>query len=523
MRAAFQKSIGYIVAGLAVAAVTAVLHSIIVDVNHTTVALSFLLVVLISASAYGIGPAILASVAGVLCFNYFFIPPVGSFTIDEPQNWVALSAFLVTAVIASKLSSAARSRQQEAERRREEVWRLYQLSRAIIITPDSETAVSSIARQVLEVFDAQFCSVFARRAGGGWQRLAIASAQTERRAFSETEPSETEPSEAEMEQAFATGEIRLAPERAGVSPPSEVLPSRIAEGHGLIYAPLKVGVRPTGVLVLAGPALERGTIEAIAGLVAIALERARFLREVSRTEALRQSDELKSALLASVSHALRTPLTSIRAAVDSLLQHDLNWDQEALGEFHLIISEEVHRLSRLVGNLLEMARIEAGELQISKEWGSVSEIFANVIERCAPSFREHEVIGTASEDLPLVKVDSRLVAEALTNIVENAAKYSPPSSRIALDARVEAGNLIISVIDEGPGIGSEEIGRIFDKFYRGPSTASRPSAGTGMGLAITRGIVEAHGGTVRAESGGEGARFTISIPVESKAVAAVGS
>jgi two-component system sensor histidine kinase KdpD len=276
-------------------------------------------------------------------------------------------------------------------------------------------------------------------------------------------------------------------------------------------------------MVLAGPSLERGTIEAIAGLVAIALERARFLREVSRTEALRQSDELKSALLASVSHGLRTPLTSIRAAVDSLLQHDLNWDKEALKEFHLIISEEVHRLSTLVGNLLEMARIEAGELQISKEWGSVSEIFANVIERCAPSFRGHEVIAAASEDLPLVKVDSRLVAEALSNVVENAAKYSPPGSRIVLSANVEAGELVISVADEGPGIATEDMGRIFDKFYRGASTANRPSAGTGMGLAITRGIVEAHGGNVRAESAGGGAKFTISIPVESKVAATVGA
>src|SRR5262252_4193997 len=173
---ASQKWIGYVLTPLGVVAVTVLFHSVITKVNNTTVALSFLLVVLISASAYGIGPAILASVAGVLCFNYFFLPPVGSFTINDPQNWVALTAFLFTAVIASKLSSAARSRQQEAENRREEVWKLYQLSRAIIITPDSETAISSIARQVLDVFNAEYCSVFTRAAGGGWQRLAIASA-----------------------------------------------------------------------------------------------------------------------------------------------------------------------------------------------------------------------------------------------------------------------------------------------------------------------------------------------------------
>jgi len=324
-----------------------------------------------------------------------------------------------------------------------------------------------------------------------------------------------------MEQVLATGEIRSVP-RARPDSAGAIRRGERFTSDSLIYAPLKVGVRPTGVLVLIAPDLERGTIEAIAGLVAIALERARFLRQVSRTEALRQSDELKSALLASVSHALRTPLTSMRAAVDNLLQHDLNWDKDALREFHLIISEEVHRLSRLVGNLLEMARIEAGELQVSRQWGSLAEIFANVIDRCAPSFRSHKVIAALRDDLPLVSVDSRLVAEALTNIVENAAKYSPAGSRIVMDARVEAGVLLISVADEGPGIAPEEIGRIFDKFYRGPSSADRPSAGTGMGLAITRGIVEAHGGKVWVERKSTGVKFTISIPVESKVAATVG-
>src|SRR5262249_22928129 len=238
--------------------------------------------------------------------------------------------------------------------------------------------------------------------------------------------------------------------------------------------------------------------------------------------ALRQSDELKSALLASVSHALRTPLTSMRAAVDSLLQHDLNWDKDALREFHLIISEEVHRLCRLVGNLLEMARIEGGELQVSRQWDSLAEIFANVIDRCAPSFRGHHVVAAVRDDLPLVSVDSRLVAEALTNIVENAAKYSPAGSRIVMDARVEAGVLLISVADEGPGVAPEEMGRIFDKFYRGASPADLPSAGTGMGLAITRGIVEAHGGKVWVERKSTGVKFTISIPVESKVAVTVG-
>src|SRR5206468_2231547 len=177
------------------------------------------------------------------------------------------------------------------------------------------------------------------------------------------------------------------------------------------YAPLKVGVRVTGVMLLTSDALEKGTVEAISGLVALALERARFLKELSRTEALRQSDQLKSALLASVSHDLRTPLTSIRASVDNLLEKNLDWDREVLHEFHLIISEEVNRLTHLVQNLLEMARIEAGELHPVKEWGSVSEILGNVLERCAPALSGHRVHVDLDEGIPMVKVDSRLLAE----------------------------------------------------------------------------------------------------------------
>jgi len=281
-------------------------------------------------------------------------------------------------------------------------------------------------------------------------------------------------------------------------------------------------VRRVGVLVLLTSALERGTIEAVAGLVAVALERARFLREAGRAEALKQSDELKSALLASVSHALRTPLTSIRAAVDNLLQHDPALGRGALGEatlreFHLIISEEVSRLTRLVNDLLEMARIEAGELHLIKEWTLVSEVFSNVLERCSPVLDKHTVTAQVDDEMPLVKIDSRLIAEALVNIVENAAKYSQPGSAVGLAARMNGDELFISVADNGPGIQPEELDRVFDKFYRSPSVAETGTAGTGMGLAIARGIIVAHGGRVWAESAARrGTVFNLALPVEWK-------
>ncbi|HSE97575.1 MAG TPA: ATP-binding protein, partial [Blastocatellia bacterium] len=459
--------------------------------NATTVALSFLLVVLAVASAYGLGPGILGSVAGMLCFNFFFLPPFRTFTIHDPQNWVALFAFLITAVMASQLSAKARARARDAEKRREEVWRLYELSRAIIATPDSETAMSSTARQVVEVFGFDYCAVFASDIAGELQRVALAS-----------DISFT-PDQSELASSYRDGEVRMKDSGEG--------------GVKATYAPLKVGVRSIGVMVLVPSTIDRATVEAVAGLVALAIERARFLKELSYTTALKQSDELKSALLASVSHDLRTPLTSIRAAVDSLLQEEIEWDKSALREFHIIISEEVERLARLVQNLLEMARIEAGELNPFTEWGSVSEIFSSVLELAAPAIRNHDIKVDLDEDMPLVKLDPRLIAEALTNLVENAAKYSPPNTAILMKGRVNKNKLIISVKDQGEGIAPDEQERIFNKFYRSPRRDRQYKEGTGMGLAIARGIIQAHGGRIWVDSApGVGTTFSFMIPVELK-------
>ncbi|MFL6277009.1 MAG: DUF4118 domain-containing protein [Blastocatellia bacterium] len=484
-----QNWLGYSVSLCGVTIVTVLYKAMITGVNATTVALSFLLVVLAVASMYGLGPAIVGSVLGMLCFNFFFLPPFGTLTIYDAQNWVALFAFLVTAVTASQLSSAARARANEADKRRDEVWKLYQLSRAIIATPDSETAVSSVARQVVEVFDFNYCAVFLPDAGH-WNRVAIAGDDS------------TSIAQSTVERVFQLGE-----------------PLRVAARPGLAYTPLKIGVKTIGVMVSSSPEIERGTIEAIAGLVALALERARFLKQVSRTEALRQSDEFKSALLASVSHDLRTPLTAIRAAVDSLLEETISWEPDALREFHSIIREEVNRLTRLVQNLLEMARIEAGELKIARRWGSLAEIINNVLLRSAVALRNHRVRVESEENQLSVNVDSRLIAEALANLVENAAKYSPAGSEITISGGVQDGELIISVKDQGMGVAPEETSYVFDKFYRGTHAPGKPTSGTGMGLAITHGIIEAHAGRIWVDSRfGQGAIFSFAIPAESKRV-----
>ncbi|MBZ5554013.1 MAG: DUF4118 domain-containing protein [Acidobacteriia bacterium] len=500
-----QNWIDYAASAAGVAVVVALYKFLIPRVNNTTVALSFLLVVLLSASASGLGPAILASIAGMLCFNYFFLPPLGTFTIQDPQNWIALTAFLVTAIIASHLSSTARSRTQDAEDRRQEMWKLFQLGRAIIMSTETETAVSSIARQVVEIFHAGHCSVFIRDDEGDWQRAATAADASDLSSFP--------PSERVLDEVFESGETRLMPHRIDLQDDKQATRG----GETIACTPLRVGVKSIGVLVMISRPVERETLDAMAGLVALALERARFLKELSRTEALRQSNELKSALLASVSHDLRTPLTSIRASIDNLLQNEVEWDKATLREFHLIISEEVGRLSRLVDNLLEMARIEARELRPSRQWGAISEVITQVLNRCFSVTQDHSVDIDLKESLPLVEMDSRLIAQALSNLVENAGQYSPPGTKILLQSRIESGHLIFTVRDHGPGIAHEEMERIFDKFYRGRHSSMRRGEGTGMGLPIARGIAEAHGGSIGCENNPEGgATFTLRIPVECK-------
>jgi K+-sensing histidine kinase KdpD len=377
------KAAGYIVVVLGIAAVTVLLRPMGEHINSTTVALAMLLVVLFVATVWGARPAVFGSVLGVLGFNFFFLPPTGTLTIAAPDNWVALVAFLVTAITAGQLSARAQRRAAEAEAGRREIEHLY-------------------------------------------------------------------------------NEFRAAFERA------------------------------------------------------------------SHAEALRQSEQLKSALLDAVTHDLRTPLTSIKASVSTLLDElktqagdaePVALDREERREMLEVIDEECDRLNRFIEGLVELARIEAGELRLRRRWGAMDEILDAALTRANSLTARHHIQVEIEHDLPVVRVDARAVSEVIYTLVDNAAKYSPAGTAIHITATRAAGERVqVSVEDQGRGVPVELRERVFDKFFRamqeGDGNKSLPS-GTGMGLAIARGLVEAHEGRIWIESGaGErGTRVVFTLPI----------
>ncbi|HEX5874425.1 MAG TPA: DUF4118 domain-containing protein [Pyrinomonadaceae bacterium] len=375
---------GYLGALVGTALVTALLAPFQQAINTTTVALTFLIVVLFVALFWGSRPALLASVVGVLCFNFFFLPPLHTLSIAHGENWIALAVFFTTALAVGQLSARAKARAEEAEGARIEIERLYQ----------------------------------------------------------------------ELQSAF---------ERA------------------------------------------------------------------SHAEALRQSEKLKSALLDAVTHDLRTPLTSIKASITTLIDDaegvqtdndaEVALDKDSRLEMLQVIDEESDRLNRFIGGLIELARIEAGDLRLRRRWGAVDEIVSIALNRAKLLTKEHRVEVNIERELPIVRVDANAVSEVVYTLVDNAAKYSPPGSKITIDAHVVPnGMIVMSVEDQGKGIPVNLRERVFDKFFRatrnGDVSTNQPS-GTGLGLAIAKGIIEAHEGKIWIESGtgGQGTRvvFTLSI------------
>jgi two-component system, OmpR family, sensor histidine kinase KdpD len=483
---------------LAVSAATVLLR-ITTTQNPTTIALAFLLVVLFVAAFAELWTAVLASAVAMLCFNFFFLPPVGTFTLADPSNWIALVAFLIVATVASQLSASARARAKDATERRTEVIRLLDLSRDILLTTDRAGARDAIARSVARRFDLELVAICVPAGNGRWEVHHGGAAAP----------------------AIASAELDAA--LAGASGAIEFdARTRAYGGHRTIdttagsvtLTPVRLGTKTIGLLASASKRLDPGARDAVAGIVAIALERLQFLGERQAADLAHQRAELSSALLASLSHDLKTPLTAIRTAMSNLDTVDLSPEQRR--EQAGVASGQLERLTQLFDEILDMARIEAGGVQVVRRWATPAEILDAAVAHAASGLEGREVKMDAHDDTA-VDLDPRLTASAVAHLLENATRYAP-SGPIEIRGWTDDEGLRVDVRDFGPGLQPRELERLFEPFYRG-ETFRQAMPGTGMGLAITRGLLAAQGGRVWAENApGGGARFSLRVPASVRTV-----
>lgn len=450
----------------------------LLHLNPATVGFTFLLSVLIVAAWWGLRYAIFMAILATLCYNFFFFPPVGQFTIAEPQNWVALFAFLLTAVIASQLAERARRQALDANQRRREVERLYAFSEQLLVTENVFELLNAIPRYIVDYFGV---------AGAGM--------------FLENKQ-KTYLSDISLQPALSAEQLKA------VSSRGEPMLDRAS---GVCFVPLRMGVRQMGSLGMVGCQLSRETLEAVGSLAATAIERASTVEKLTKTEAARESERLRSLLLDSVTHEFRTPLTSIKASAEMLLGDGMA--EEERKELVSIINEESDRLNRLVGEAAEVTQLDAQQVELHFEPHHIREAVDLALQRSRHVPEHHKVEVNVPDNLPTVRMDADRVAEVLAQLLENADKYSPDGSPIHITAELRKNDVVTSVADHGGGIDDLEQAMIFEKFYRGRNQRVAVR-GTGMGLAIAKAIVELHGGTIGVTSQlGRGSVFSFTLPL----------
>ena len=507
---------GYLLAPIGVAGATIVIGLILTGLHLSDMSLLYLPVVLWLAARYGRGPAILASALSFLSYDFFFIPPEHLFTVDNPSEWLSLVALLATSLVLGHLTAVVRTRAREAEESEQRTNILYRLAQLIGASATEPELYEALTHRVVEVFapsGVRACALMLPDDVGSLQISAFWS-----------------------EQGHETCAINTPEAR---------------EEHTLLRAPLKTSGGVVGALLLSGlPSIhlltrdettpqsvtEAHTPEESLALrqaplfatfcdqIALAIDRATLAREAMHTAALRESDRLKDALLGSVTHELRTPLASIKAATSSLLQEQVEWNAQERHELLSAIDTSADRLNRLVGNLLDLSRLEAGVAKPEMDWRLMNDVIASTLDQLdlTGQLQDHHIHVVEPDDLPLVLMDQEQIQQVLTNLIENALKYSPEGSEIRIEARVCDDALEVSVSDQGIGIPKADITAVFNKFYRVqqarlPWSAGRPPIGTGLGLAICAAIVRAHGGRIWAESElGHGTTITFTLPLSAE-------
>jgi len=486
---------GYLWAAIVVGTCTALGRLFGEYVAATNLIMVYLLAVVGVALRVGRGPAILASILGVAAFDFFFIPPHLTFEVEDTQYLFTFTAMLITAIVIGTLTARVKFQAESARQRERRTASLYAISRHLTATQSRDQIARTTVRHVSDALDARIV-VFLKDAEGRLVPLG-------------TDPGGFVPgSHDEAVARWVLEHGQTAGLGTGTLPGAEGIYLPMIASHGTVGV---LGVVPNESRRPPAPD-QLHLLETFAGLTALAIERADLAREAERIRLQMETERLRSSLLSAVSHDLRTPLSVITGAVSTLLESDPSLGATVRQELLASALGEAERLNRLVANLLDMTRLEAGALDVRKEWQSLEEIVGAALARLSRQLDSHEVVIALPSELPLVPLDELLIQQVFVNLLENAAKYAPPGSRIDIGASAENSALEVQVADRGPGLPATDLERVFDKFYRAPDTTGRP--GAGLGLAICRGIVELHGGKIWAENrAGGGAVFRFTLPL----------
>jgi len=459
-------------------------------------ALVLLMAVLASAVTSGLGPALYACLASALAFNFFFLEPRHTLTIRDPESVVALIVFVIVAVTASNLAARLHRQAVAARQRARMTEDLYQFSRKLAGTGTLDDVLWATAYQIAAMLRV---------------RVVILMPEAETLAVKVGYPPDDTLAEADIAAARWAWEHEQAAGRGAYTLP----------GARRLYMPLRTGRTPIGVIGLdndkPGPLLtpeEQRLFDALADQAAVAIERIQLVADVEAARLAAEADRLRTALLSSISHDLKTPLAGILGAAGTLADYAAALPDADRAELVSTIIEESERLHRFIGNLLDMTRLESGATQPNTSLHFPGDIVGSALRRAGRLLARHKLDVALPADLPMLRIDAVLLEQVVFNLLDNAAKYAPPASTIAIEGWRDGGHVVLRLVDEGPGIPPEDLERVFDSFYRVRKIDHVP-AGTGLGLAICRGFVEAMGGTITAANRADrpGAIFTIRLPV----------